>query len=178
MGRRSSPEELDAQILDAMTALIQQMIACAEKVAESLSVPGFCAKALHMLDSSMAMKELGRKLHCDPSFVTVIADTLEKRGLARREPGASDRRVKNLVLSPEGLELKRRLEGEMIAGLPWSHVLDTDERRCLLGLLLKMTQAGTPDGADCTGEVTAAESFSPAASSGLAGQRRRRPASG
>ncbi len=30
----------------------------------------------------MAMKELGKRMHCDPSFVTLVADMLEKRGLA------------------------------------------------------------------------------------------------
>jgi len=137
---RSGPDELDAQILDALSRLIDQMIACGEKIAQSFSVPSFCAKALHMLDASMAMKELGRRMHCDPSFVTVIADTLEKRGLARREPSSADRRIKNLILSAEGAELKQRMEGEMLAHMAWNSALDTQERQCLLGLLRKMTE--------------------------------------
>ena len=51
----------------------------------------------------MAMRDLGRQMHCDPSFVTAIADMLEKRGLARREASTADRRIKNLVLTREGV---------------------------------------------------------------------------
>jgi DNA-binding MarR family transcriptional regulator len=137
---RSGPDELDAQILDALTKLIEQMIAYGEKIAQSFAVPSFCVKALHMLDASMAMKDLGRRMHCDPSFVTAIADTLEKRGLARREPSSADRRIKNLILSAEGAELKQRIEGEMLAHMAWNSALDTQERQCLLGLLRKMSQ--------------------------------------
>ena len=71
-----------------------------------------------MLDSPLAMKDLGRRLHCDPSFVTGIADTLEQRGLAARESDPGDRRVKRLVLTPAGKELKQRLEDEILARRP------------------------------------------------------------
>ena len=52
------------------------------------------------------MKELGLRMGCDPSFVTTVADALEKRGLARREPSQRDRRSKNLVLTDEGVALR------------------------------------------------------------------------
>jgi DNA-binding MarR family transcriptional regulator len=42
--------------------------------------------ALFKLETPMTMKELGLRMGCDPSFVTSIADALEKHGLARREP--------------------------------------------------------------------------------------------
>ena len=57
----------------------------------------------------MTMKELGQRMGCDPSFVTTIADALEKHGLARREPSLRDRRSKNLVLTDEGATLRQRL---------------------------------------------------------------------
>ena len=34
------------------------------------------------------MKELAQRMGCDASFVTTIADTLEKRGFLRREPAS------------------------------------------------------------------------------------------
>jgi len=144
----ASPEvsRLDQEIFDAMAGLITKILAQAEIVAERFAVPVFCAKALHMLDTSMAMKELGRRMGCDPSFVTSIADTLEKRGLATREPSADDRRIKNLVLSPEGLAVKQRLEADLLSRMPWTRVLDEAERVCLLGLVRKMTEAPVPAG--------------------------------
>jgi MarR family transcriptional regulator, organic hydroperoxide resistance regulator len=141
MGTRSEADQLDSEILDAMGELIVQFIARGEQIAQRFGVPAFCMKALHVLESSMAMRDLGRRMHCDPSFVTAIADLLEKRGLARREAGTADRRIKNLVLTPEGVGLRRKVEQELMARVPWRSALDEEERACLLSLLRKMIVA-------------------------------------
>ena len=86
----------------------------------------------------MTMKELGQRMGCDPSFITTIADALEKHGLARREPSLRDRRSKNIVLTPEGEAVRDRLFRELMTRAPWCAALDTGERRCLLGLMRKM----------------------------------------
>src|SRR5579875_1881728 len=99
--------------------------------------------ALLKLEAPMTMKDLGTKLGCDPSFVTTIADALERRGLARREPSERDRRSKNLVLTPEGVTLRDRLCAEFAARAPWCTALDAAERRCLLDLARKMLRSGT-----------------------------------
>jgi MarR family transcriptional regulator, organic hydroperoxide resistance regulator len=135
-------EQLDAQILDAASELIGRIVAHGELLAQRLSIPSFYIKALHTLDRAMPMKELGRCMHCDPSFVTVIADGLEKRGLARREAHPGDRRVKNLVLTAAGTELRQRMEREMAALMPWSKFLNRPEREQLLCLFRKMAGAG------------------------------------
>src|SRR5260370_20180456 len=140
MGTRSEADQLDSEILDAMGELIVQFIARGEQIAQRFGVPAFCLKALHVLGSSMAMRDLGRHMHCDPSFVTAIADLLEKRGLARREASTADRRIKNLVLTPEGVGLRGKVEREFLANMPWRK-LDEEERTCLLSLIRKMTRA-------------------------------------
>jgi DNA-binding MarR family transcriptional regulator len=141
-GERS--EQLDTEILNSLAGLIGQVMAYGEKIAQRFSFPSFFIKALHTLDCPMAMKELGRRMHCDPSFVTVIADGLEQRGLARREAQPGDRRIKNLVLTDEGTELRQRVQRELVAQMPWSKVLNTHEREQLLALLRKMASAA-PD---------------------------------
>jgi DNA-binding MarR family transcriptional regulator len=78
-------------------------------------------------------------MHCDPSFITGIADTLERHGLAARESDPGDRRVKRLVLTPAGAELKLRLEDEILARTPWRRALSTGERASLLALVHKMS---------------------------------------
>jgi DNA-binding MarR family transcriptional regulator len=135
-------EQLDAQIIDAASELIGRIVAHGELIAQRLSIPSFYLKALHTLDRAMPMKELGRCMHCDPSFVTVIADGLEKRGLARREAHPGDRRSKNLVLTAEGTELRQRVQREMAALMPWTTFLSQQEREQLLGLFRKMVSAG------------------------------------
>ncbi len=48
------------------------------------------------------MRTLAETLACDASNVTGIIDRLAKRGLVRRESDPADRRVTNLVITPEG----------------------------------------------------------------------------
>ncbi|HYV77335.1 MAG TPA: MarR family transcriptional regulator [Streptosporangiaceae bacterium] len=145
----STTTDLNVEILDSMAELLAAMLTRAEEVAQRNGVPIFFLKALHRLDCPMAMKDLGMRMRCDPSFVTNVADQLEKRGLATRESDPADRRVKRIALTPAGLELKQRIENEILNGLPWRHALDNDERACLLGLVRKLlpaAQTGDPPG--------------------------------
>jgi DNA-binding MarR family transcriptional regulator len=145
----STTDRVDAEILEAMAELVAAMLTRAENIAQQYGVPIFFLKALHRLDCPMAMKELGLRMGCDPSFVTNVADQLEKRGLATRESDPADRRVKRIALTPAGMELKDRIENEILSGMPWRIALDNDERACLLGLVRKLlpaAQAGTQPG--------------------------------
>ena len=60
----------------------------------------------------MPMSALAEALHCDNSNVTGIVDRLEAAGLAERQPGERDRRVKAVVLTEKGewtrIEIERR----------------------------------------------------------------------
>ncbi len=135
MNPRSAEDQLDIDLVDAVAGLFARLLAEAEQLAKEYEVPAFFLKALHLIDAPLAMKELGSRMHCDPSFVTGIADLLEQRELAVREPDPADRRVKRLVLTPAGEELRRQLEAEILARLPWRQALDGSERACLLGHL-------------------------------------------
>jgi DNA-binding MarR family transcriptional regulator len=141
MSEHEDNDQLNADIGDAFAEVFGQIVEQVETVARRFALPSFCVKALHMLSSPMSMKELGQKFHCDPSFVTAIADLLDSHGLGRRETDSRDRRIKNLLLTPKGLELRERVEQEFSAWMPWAHALDASERECLLGLLRKMIKA-------------------------------------
>jgi len=139
VGTRSEEDLLDLEILDGVAGLFARLVAEGEELAKTVGVPAFVIKALHMLDTPLAMKDLGRRMQCDPSFITGIADTLEKHGLAAREADPGDRRVKRLVLTPAGAELKHRVEDEILARTPWRARLSTEERATLLALVRKMS---------------------------------------
>jgi DNA-binding MarR family transcriptional regulator len=134
-------ERLDQDIFDAMTELVSHLLQRGEKLADRYQFPVSCMKALRQLDGVVSMKDLGQRLHCDPSFVTMIADALEERGLARREPSPTDRRIKNLVLTPRGLETKAAMEQDLLSHMPWSLALDDAERKQFLDLVRKMNQS-------------------------------------
>jgi MarR family transcriptional regulator, organic hydroperoxide resistance regulator len=146
-------QQQTTEVASCFFELMARIIGQAEQVAQQMGIPMPFIKALHSMDCPLAMKELGRRMHCDPSFVTLIADMLEKRGLARREPHAADRRIKNLVLTDDGLALKDQIESEITARMPWNRALDDDERSHLLALIRKMLRTDA-DGAPATGAVS------------------------
>ena len=100
------------------------------------------AKAFQALKEPLSMGELAEHLFCDASNVTGIVDRLESRGLVERTPDTSDRRVKRLVLTPQGRTLWQahhdRVYAEAAGDLPCFPALSDDDRRALLDLLQRM----------------------------------------
>lgn len=143
---------LNRDILDTLTDIVKQAGGISQSIAASFGVTPSDLLALFKLDCVLTMKELAQRMGCDASFVTSVADTLERHGLAKREPSQRDRRVKNLVLTPEGVAAKERLMRELAARMPWCYALDDTERRCFLSLLRKMR--GSPRRDDIARETT------------------------
>ena len=81
-------------------------------------------------------QELGTALGIDRSTMVSLIDQLEGAGLARRRPSATDRRAREIAITPKGRRLLQRargllsqVENEVLAGLTAA------ERRELLALL-------------------------------------------
>ena len=150
---------VNRDILDTLTSLIKLVGGVAQEIAAELDIAPHDLLAMFKLDSVLSMKELAQHMGCDASFITSVADTLERRGFVRREPSQRDRRVKNLVLTEDGIAAKERLMGELAAKMPWSYALDDGERRCFLTLLKKALD-GAPSGV-CLGDQTRADDAEP-----------------
>ena len=142
---QQSAPALNRDILDAMTTLIKQAGSAGQAVATGFGLAPHDLLALFKLDGPLAMKELAARMGCDASFITTIADALEKRGFVHREPSQRDRRVKNLVLTCDGITAKEKLMAQLASRMPWCYALDDEERRCLLALLRKMLDAPRPE---------------------------------
>lgn len=145
-----SAPALNRDILDSLTDLVKQAGTVSHSIAAGFGVAPHDLLALFKLEGGLAMKELAQRMGCDASFVTAVADTLEKRGFIRREPGQRDRRIKNLLLTREGIAAKERMMAELAAKMPWCYALDDKERGCLLLLLRKMLDTPQPGNADYT----------------------------
>lgn len=89
----------------------------------------------------MPMKDLATCMDFDPSYVTVVADRLESRGLIERQPHPTDRRVKNLVLTAKGAEMKATALDRIWSGDNMFRALTESERRTLLDLVAKLTES-------------------------------------
>jgi DNA-binding MarR family transcriptional regulator len=68
------------------------------------------ARALSSLapKSGRTMGSLAEEWKCDASTATWIVDRLETKGLVRRQAHPTDRRVKLVVLTPQGARLKAK----------------------------------------------------------------------
>lgn len=95
------------------------------------------ARALLALEGAAPMRSLAEHLRCDASYVTGIADHLERRGLVSRAAQAGDRRVKLLQLTPDGRRLRSTLQARMLETSPVMVALDAGERALLRDLLAK-----------------------------------------
>lgn len=126
---------------DALAGLLSLMQGRLQQALAGFALPAPYGHALGKIDGAVSMKELGLRLHCDPSFVTAIADVLEEKGLARREVDQADRRVKNLVLTERGREARALLEREFYGNLPGIRQLSPAEREEFTALLRKMVEA-------------------------------------
>jgi len=88
----------------------------------------------------MPMNGIADFLMCDASNVTGIVDKLEARGLARRGQ-AEDRRVKVLMLTPEGEALRASMREHLLSPPTWLLALARDDQRVLLDILQRANQS-------------------------------------
>lgn len=134
----ASEQQLNEQVMDAFIELIRRLPAMGQRISAQFGLLGSDAMALSKLDCPVSMKGLAEKLGCDASFITSIANHLEKLGMALRESDPADRRVKLITLTERGSSVREQLMSEISQRMPWGTVLDQDERHCLLTLLRKM----------------------------------------
>jgi MarR family transcriptional regulator, organic hydroperoxide resistance regulator len=64
-------------------------------------------------DNPVPMRSLAAALHCDSSNVTGLVDGLAAQGLVERREAEHDRRLRMLVVTERGAEVRRRLHAAM-----------------------------------------------------------------
>ena len=92
------------------------------------------ASALREMTGPMTMRELAGRMSCEPSNATVVIDKLETLRLIERRPHPTDRRARQLVLTPDGAGLRERLL-KVLAEEPLFASLTQDEQDALQDLL-------------------------------------------
>ena len=86
-------------------------------------------------DEPMTMSAMAHALQCDNSNVTGIADRLEAMGLVERRPAEHDRRVKTLVITEKGSEMRGEVERHMSVPPPPLAGLSDDDAAALRDIL-------------------------------------------
>jgi MarR family transcriptional regulator, organic hydroperoxide resistance regulator len=120
-------------VMHAMKAHVADLAAAFELTPSQLA-------ALSHLDEPRSQRELAESLHFDASNITDIVDRLEARGLVVRTVDPHDRRVRRIMQTPEGEELRRKALEEALATAPTIESLSAAEQRELCELLGKIAE--------------------------------------
>jgi DNA-binding MarR family transcriptional regulator len=131
-------EDLSRDVLRHLLGVMQAMKQHVSDLAVTFDLTLSQLDALKNLGAPCSQRELAQCLHFDASNVTDIVDRLEERGLVVRTIDPTDRRVRRLVLTREGEELRQKLFEQAMAGAPPVTALSAAEQRSLCALLGKI----------------------------------------
>jgi MarR family transcriptional regulator, organic hydroperoxide resistance regulator len=109
---RSPAEEISA-LLAALVPAIERRF---QKVTTELGLSKAQAQLLAQLplDQALSQREVSQRLHCAPSSVVGLIDSLEQRGWLTRRVDRADRRINALVLTPAGRNARERLLQQLL----------------------------------------------------------------
>ena len=135
-------DPMTLEVVDLIGAVVARFHQEYEEAATQHSLTGAQARLLSLLSlGPLPMRQLARKLRCEPSNVTGIVDRLESRGLVERRPDPTDRRVKLAACTDEGHRVALSLRESLnFAREPLAR-LSEEERVLLRGLLVRMVEA-------------------------------------
>jgi DNA-binding MarR family transcriptional regulator len=120
------------------------------RIAAELELAPRQAHLLRLLepDRPLAMSRLACALRCDPSNVTGIVDRLEERGLIARRQAPGDRRVKMLVLTPEGESVREQVRERLMEPPAEIASLSKADQRALRDVLRRALSAAPRAGSE------------------------------
>ncbi|MDD9379772.1 MarR family transcriptional regulator [Streptomyces sp. ZAF1911] len=99
----------ERQLCGLVDGLAHRIAEHVRERAATLGLTASQATALREMSGPMTMRDLAERMSCEPSNATFVVDKLEKQHLIERHPHPTDRRAKQLVLTPEGAALRTRL---------------------------------------------------------------------
>jgi DNA-binding MarR family transcriptional regulator len=94
--------QLDRDICKLVHGLAQRLDGYVRRVAEELGITASQVIALRELSEPITARELAGRMYCEPSNATFVLDRLEQQNLIERRPHPTDRRAKQIVLTPAG----------------------------------------------------------------------------
>jgi DNA-binding MarR family transcriptional regulator len=130
---RSDAREAWGTLWEIMLGARAQFVAAMADL-ELTPVQGIVLRRLDP-DRPTPMNELAEALACDASNVTGLVDRLEARGFVERRAAPADRRVRTLVLTPEGISARRQVIERMSEPPEAIMSLSARDRRALRDVL-------------------------------------------
>jgi DNA-binding MarR family transcriptional regulator len=123
-----------------LVGLCEEVRSRGSQVSHQHGLTGLQAELIRALaaESPLPQREVARRLCCDPSNVTGLADQLEARGLVKRRFDQPDRRLRPLVLTEEGRELWEAFASHLFEPPDAIAALSPEEQRHLRDLLRRV----------------------------------------
>lgn len=137
LARMTSPDAhalAERELCGLVNGMAHQIAEHVRQRAAKVGLTAPQATALRELTGPMTMRELADRMSCEPSNATFVVDKLEHQRLIERRPHPTDRRARQLVLTPEGTALRERLVALLSADSPLA-ALSQQERGTLQRLL-------------------------------------------
>jgi DNA-binding MarR family transcriptional regulator len=140
MAISASETALAGEIHKLLVALTVRVKAHEDGCLGRLTLTRMEAKALYRLEpgETVPVRTIAERGGVDPSNLSAAVESLESRGLVERPPAAHDRRVRAVRLTPEGEELRARLEDCLHDGHPAVARLAPEECEALRDLLRRL----------------------------------------
>jgi len=136
-----SSEEIDRDVCKLVHGLARTLDGHVRRVADTMGLTPSQVVALRELSEPITARELAARMACEASNATFVLDRLEERGLLNRHPHPTDRRAKQIVLTPEGdrrrTEALKRLGDSSPLGS-----LRADQQESLRDLLRALASGG------------------------------------
>ncbi|MEU5849900.1 MarR family winged helix-turn-helix transcriptional regulator [Saccharopolyspora shandongensis] len=98
----SASSQIDRDVCKLVHQFAQTLDVHVRRVSEELSLTASQVVALRELSEPITARELAARMSCEASNATFVLDRLEKQGLVERRPHPTDRRAKQIVLTPAG----------------------------------------------------------------------------
>jgi DNA-binding MarR family transcriptional regulator len=137
-------QELAASLLNQTTWLAGQISGRMQEALDRLDLTAPLANVIWLLQPDadpLPLRKIADLLHCDPSNVTLLSTKLEQQGLAERRPHPRDGRVRTLVLTEAGEDVRQRLLNTVMRHSPLAG-LTLEEQQQLHALLAKAIDNG------------------------------------
>lgn len=103
------------------------------RIADTFGLTTMQFGALHAIadqeQGNATMGKVAQRLHCDASNATGIIDRLTTLGLVVRQDNPQDRRVKSLVLTPEGSTTLQKILDQMPSAIGCDRLDDAEMQK-------------------------------------------------
>jgi MarR family transcriptional regulator, organic hydroperoxide resistance regulator len=137
MARQPDPvadSELDRDMCKLVHQFAQRLDGHVRRVAEALGLTPSQVVALRELSDPITARELATRMSCEPSNATFVLDRLEQQNLIQRRPHPTDRRAKQIVLTPAGRRRRATVLDHLSARSPLAPLTNA-QQETLRGLL-------------------------------------------